>query len=482
MIFNIKLDTKKKIYTQIYEHLKKMIITGMLPCGSKLPSTRELSSIINISRNSVIYAYNMLAEDNLIHSIKNKGYFVSNIELEDSVAWDFNWNDSINDYSVLAEQLDIMKTETIYKKGMISFKSIAPDGSFFDIEEVKRSFLNVISKEGEKILNYGYAQGYKNLIDYLMQYMHKKGVNIFNKKILITNGFTEAFDILLSSLTVEGDTILCENPTHNTAIKLMKLHKLNILGIPMTSNGIDLSSLEKNLKENKVKIAFLVPSYHNPTGLVMSYKKRKDVYDMFRKFNIPIIEDGFNEELQFSSDHIAPMTAIGINDNSIIYIGSLSKILFPGLRIGWIFADPKLINLLESVKRSRNIHTSFLDQAILYDYLNSGNFDKYVKRIRNVYREKFIYTKRLATELIPHKFIWGDGGLFIFIKLDNINSRDLLKKCTQRNVIFTPGDIFYCSDAPDDTLRLSYSRLSLKEIEIGIKIIGEEDTKLRVTD
>ncbi len=479
MIFNIELNDKKKIYVQIYEHLKNMIVTGMLPSGSKLPSTRELSNIINVSRNSVISAYNLLTENNLIHSIKNKGYFVSEVKIQNSSSWDFNWNDSLNNYCLSAKKLDIMKNEAIYKKGMISFKSIAPDGSFFDIEEVKKSFLNVISLEGEKILNYGYAQGYKNLINYLMHYMQRKGVNISNKKLLITNGFTEAFDIILASLTNEGDYILCENPTHNTAIKLMKLHKLNILGIPMTSNGIELSSLEKTLKENKVKIAFLVPSYHNPTGLVMSYKKRKDVYDMFRKFNVPIIEDGFNEELQFSSDHIAPLTAIGSNDNSVIYIGSLSKILFPGLRIGWIFADPKLINLLESVKRSRNIHTSFLDQAILYDYLNSKNFDKYVKKIRNVYSEKFIYTKKLATELIPHKFIWGDGGLFIFIKLDNINSRELLEKCTQRNIIFMPGDIFYCSNAPDDTLRLSYSKLSLKEIKIGIKIIGEEGAKLK---
>lgn len=252
----------------------------------------------------------------------------------------------------------------------------------------------------------------------------------------------------------------------------------------MTPNGIDVDALINKVTKNKIKAGFFIPSYHNPTGLVMSFEKRKTLYRIMKENNIPIIEDGFNEELQLKSDHIAPLAAISRNDNSVVYIGSLSKILFPGLRIGWVFGDKKLINIMESIKRSRNIHTSSLDQAILYDYLKNGNFEKYIKKIRSVYSEKFKLSMELAKQYIPHEYITGDGGLYIFIKLKNIDARKLLSKCIDKGVIFTPGDIFYTESIDKlkriastegwDTIRLGFSRLTLKEIERGIKIIGQE--------
>jgi DNA-binding transcriptional MocR family regulator len=451
-----------------------MIENGMLPFESKLPSTREMSSMLKVSRNTIMEAYELLEVHNFVYTIKGRGTFVSKISVNINNEWNIKWTDNITDYAVCAEKLDIMKHEKLYKKGMISFKTIAPDESLFDVEELKRSFLNTISIEGEKILNYGYAKGYKPLIDLLMDYMEQKGVNVRGKSILITNGFTEGFDIVLSSITEKGDKIICENPTHNTAIKLMKLQQLNIIGVDIDKEGIDLNKIQKILNNNDVKAAYLIPSYHNPTGMVMSYKKRESVYKILKRFNVPIIEDGFNEELQHLGTHIAPITAISGEENSVIYIGSLSKILFPGMRIGWIFGDEKLIDVLESVKRSRNIHTSFLDQAILYEYMKNGSFQKYVKKVRGIYRDKYELTKKLTEKYIPHKFIFGDGGLYLFIKLDQINSRELLERCYKREVIFTPGDIFYTDDSGKDTMRLGFSRVSIEDIKKGIKIIGEE--------
>lgn len=474
MFHNIKLKSGEVAYTQIYNYIKEIIENGMLPQGSKLPSTREMSSMINVSRNTIMKVYELLEDNGLVYTEKGKGTFVCKININVNSDWNIEWLDSINNYAKTAEELDIMKHEQLYKKGMISFKSIAPDERLFDVEELKRAFLNRITLEGEKILNYGYAKGYKSLIDFLMNYMKEKGVNTKGKSILITNGFTEGFDILLSSLTYDGDKILCENPTHNTAIKLMKLHGLDIVGVSINEDGIDLQDLKEKLKSNQIKLAYIIPSYHNPTGMVMSFEKREQLYNTLKKYKVPIIEDGFNEELQHLGAHMAPIAAISGEENSVVYIGSLSKILFPGMRIGWIFGDEKLIDTLESVKRSRNIHTSFLDQAILYEYMKSGSFEKYVKKVRNIYREKYELAKRLCEKYIPHKYILGDGGLYLFIKLMNINARELLNRCVKRGVIFTPGDIFYTDGGGFDTLRIGFSRTSLEDIEKGIKIIGEE--------
>lgn len=472
MFSEIKFDKSKPVYLQLKDYIKKMILSGMLQKNEKLPSTRELSQILNLSRNTIITAYEYLEDEGFVHIIKGKGAFISDVKINKVEKWCIDWTSRINDYGKNAEKLDIIKSEATWKKGMISFKSISPDNSLFDVEEVKRGLLNRLAIEGDKILNYGYAIGYKPLIDYLMIYMRSKGINIENKGILVTNGFTEGFDIVLSALTEKGDYIICENPTHNTALKIMKLHELNVVGVDMEEDGINVNRMKEKINEIKPKLAYLIPSYHNPTGIVMPPDKRKEVFEILKKEEIPIIEDGFNEELRYSGAHVSPMAALCGEGNSIVYIGSFSKILFPGIRVGWILADNRLINYLESIKRSRNIHTSFLDQVVLYEYLNGGSFEKYIKKARKVYKEKYDLALEYAEKCIPAEKICGQGGLHIFIKLREINSRQVLNECLKNKVIFTPGDIFFTDGKGQDTFRLGFGKLKEKEIIDGIKIIG----------
>ncbi|HBG1793938.1 TPA: transcriptional regulator DdlR [Clostridioides difficile] len=476
MIFsNLKLNDNEPIYIQLKNYISDMISKGLIPDNSKLPSTRELSQLLQVSRNSVVLTYEELKSEGLIYSISGKGTFVKSKNKSSNTTWSLNWDCLENTYSKKANELDIIKSEIPWSSDLISFKSISPDGDLFNMEELKKSFLNRISLEGHKLLNYGYAQGYKPLIDYLLEYMTNKGADISNKDILITNGFTEGFDIIMSSFTQEKDYIICENPTHNTAIKIMKSHNLNILGVDINEDGLDFNMLEDNLVKykNKIKFAYITPSYHNPTGIVMTPENRYKFYNLMKKYNIAIIEDGFNEELLYNSSHIFPICSLDNMNNGVVYIGSFSKILFPGMRIGWIFADKKVINKLESVKRCRNIHVSFLDQGILFDYLSNGGFEKYIKKIRKFYGDKFNFAYKCIKKYIKTEYILGDGGLHIFIKLKNIDTRVLLEKCYEKNVIFMPGDLFFTDNSGFDTLRLGFSRLSFEDIEIGIKIIGE---------
>lgn len=473
MFLDIKLDKETPAYIQIKNYISDMILKGMLRSDEKLPSTRELSSILSVSRNTVISAYEFLVDEGFLYMEKGKGAFVSHVKVDPQEKWSIDWSKNINDYAKASESLDIVKHETKWKKGMISFKSIAPDESLFDVEEFKKAFLNRISIEGEKILNYGYAQGYRPLIQYLFKYMANKGVDTKEKDILITNGFTEGFNLILSSLTEKGDKVLCENPTHNTAIKIMKLQGLDVVGVDMEDDGVDINKLKEQLSKNKFKLSYFIPSYHNPTGVVMSVEKRVELYQTLKQYDVPIIEDGFNEELRYSGAHVAPVAALCGAGNSVMYIGSFSKILFPGIRIGWILADKKLIEYLESVKRSSNIHTSSLDQAIFYDYLIGGNFEKYIKKARKVYKEKYEFAVECAKKYIPCKKIFGEGGLHIFIELNGINSREVLEKCYKNGVVFTAGDIFYTDNSGYNTLRLGFSRVAKEDIEKGFKIIGE---------
>ena len=474
MIFSTLVFNKEEpIYLQIENYIKNMIQNGIVVSNGKLPGTRELGKLLGVSRNSVITAYENLEAEGILYTVKGKGTFISINEPINKDSWKVTWEDRRNKYGSLAEELDIVKNEIPWEKNLISFKSISPDGDLFDMDEFKKAFLNRISVEGHKILNYGYAKGYKPLMDYLLEYMREKGIQTDNKDIIITNGFTEGLEMLLTAYTNPGDKIICENPTHNTSIKIMKVHGLDIVGVSMNKDGIDTKELEEELKLGGIKFGYLIPSYHNPTGIVMTGEKRYEVYNLFKKYNVPIIEDGFNEELLYNSTHISPLAALDNGGTGVVYIGSFSKILLPGIRVGWLLGDKKIIETLESVKRCKNIHTSFLDQGILYEYLKSGAFEKHIKKVRKSYKERYEFALDCINKYINPTFIYGEGGLHIYIGIAGVNSRELLKRCYEKNVIFTPGDIFTVDNTGENTLRLGLSRLSLEEIENGIKIIGK---------
>ncbi|MGF9846607.1 PLP-dependent aminotransferase family protein [Priestia megaterium] len=474
MFNDFKLADNRPVYIQLKDYLKKMIMNGHLLEHQKLPSTRELSKLLSVSRNTVLTAYADLEQEGLIYAIKGKGNFIGKVDTSKTPSIEINWKEKLNEGILLADELDLMKHGVRWEKGMISFNSIAPDEKLFDVENFKRAFLNRMSIEGDVLLNYGYAKGYKPLINYLLHYMEMKGIDISNKDILITNGFTEGLDILLSSLTKKSGRIICENPTHHSALKLFRLHGLDIHGIEMKDDGIDINQVEKSLSESDFDFAYLIPSYHNPTGIVTSSEKRTEIIKLFSKYQIPIVEDGFNEELRYSGSHLAPLLTFAGSGNNVIYISSFSKILFPGLRVGWILADKKLIHWLESMKRARTIHTSTLDQAVLFQYLHDGYFEKYLKKAKSVYKKKYELARHACNKYIPLNRMTGDGGLHLFIELEKrISSRTLLKKCYEKGVVFSPGDVFYTDGRGSNTFRLGFSRLTEEDIVRGIKIIGE---------
>lgn len=484
MFQDFKLVGDRPVAIQVKEYVKRLIIKGALQADQKLPSTREMSSLLKVSRNTVIAAYEGLEDDGFTYAIPGKGSYVTAMvghlaADNEGTAWQIDWKARMNEYAVSAVELDMMKQGIRAEKGTISFTSIAPDEQLFDMGDVRRAFMDRMAIEGQVLLNYGYAKGYKPLIDYLMRYMENKGVDLSGKDMLITNGFTEGFDIVLSALrpSTRRGAAICENPTHHTAIKNLKLQGFEITGIPMKNDGMDVEQLEAVLhKQNTFDLAYLTPSYHNPTGIVMSPAKRSAVMKLLMHYQIPVIEDGFNEELRYSGAHVAPLIATVGQGNGVIYIGSFSKVLFPGLRVGWVLGDKALIDNLESMKRARTIHTSTIDQSILYQYLLNGNFDKYVKKARMEYKRKYELTKACCEAHLPEAQLSGDGGLHLFLTFPSeVNTRQLLEACIEQGVIFTPGDKFFIQEGTGtNTLRLGFSRVTDENIVRGIQIIGKQ--------
>ncbi|WP_334072323.1 MULTISPECIES: PLP-dependent aminotransferase family protein [Paenibacillus] len=485
MFNDFRLAAGRPVYIQVRDYLKGLILKGALQSEQKLPSTRELGELLGVSRNSAISAYTLLEEEGFIYAKAGRGsYVASDATLPGPAAaaepWRMDWKDRMSRQARQAVELDHMKRGLRAEKGTISFTSIAPDEQLFDLENVKRAFLDRMAMEGRVLLNYGYAKGYKPLMEYLLNYMESKGVDLQGKDILITNGFTEGLDIVLSALHRDrGGAVICENPTHYTAIKNLKLHGFEITGIPMDADGVNLEKLEEALAERPYDCAYLVPSYHNPTGIVTSAEKRLALLRLLGRYRIPVIEDGFNEELRYSGSHVAPLIAMAGTGNSVIYLGSFSKVLFPGIRVGWVLADRSLIDSLESVKRARSIHTSTLDQSVLFQYLQNGNLEKYLKKARMEYKRKYEWTKACCERYIPYSRLSGSGGLHLFIEFpENFDTWKLLEACSKQGVIFTPGDMFYTDGRGRNTMRIGFSRVSDEDIGTGIRLIGETAAKM----
>jgi DNA-binding transcriptional MocR family regulator len=479
MFDHFRVTADGPLYLQITNFIKELIAGGALHDGVRLPSTRELGQVMNVSRNTVVQAYQELERTELIRIVRGQGAYVTATGDKPVHRPKLDWEQRINGYAKAASELKSHTAEYPWREGFISFNSIAPDERIFDLDDLKRAFLNRVGFEGEKLLNYGEVRGYRPLIDYLQRYLEMKGVNFEGKEILITNGFTESFNLVLAALTNPGDQIICENPTHNLALNIMRLGGLAIAGIPVGEDGIAVAALEQALAGGGVKLGFLIPSYHNPTGLVMPAQKRLEVLSCFERYRVPLVEEGFNEELRFSGSHVSPLLALARDGNGVIHLGSLSKILFPGLRIGWIIGDARLIHYLESVKFFRNIYASLLDQAILCEYLQHGRFQTYLRRAKAHYKARYEHALRLVEHYLPYRRVWSSGGLHIFLELQGIDTRQLLDYCYQRKVLFTPGDIFYTDGAGRNTLRLSISRLSPSQMEQGLAIIGDGIRELR---
>lgn len=472
MFGELKITAGSPAHLQIGANIRELIENGSLRAGVRLPSTRELARMLKVSRNTVMLAYEELQNEEWIRSIPGQGAYVNGRPAPEEARPALHWEPLLNDYGKMA--LDLVQTTRKYpwRPGMISFHSLAPDESIFDVEDVKRAFLNRISLEGEKLLNYGEGKGYRPLIGWLKEYLAAKGVDFRGKDLLITSGFTEGFTLVVAALTNRGDRIVCENPTHFLALNAMKLAGLQIAGIEMGADGIDPAALERTVAAGGIKLGFIMPSYHNPTGLVMPPDRRFKVLEIFEKYRVPLVEEGFNEELRYSGSHTSPLIGLAGTGNHVICLGSFAKILFPAIRIGWVIGDAQLIACLESIKLHRNLHTSLLDQAVLYDYLREGHLSQYLKKAKRLYKGKFELAMRLAGIHIPCRRIRGEGGLHLFIELDGISARELLDYCYERGVLFTPGDIFYCNGLGEDALRISISRVGPDEMEQGFQIIG----------
>ncbi|MBP1560544.1 MAG: PLP-dependent aminotransferase family protein [Oscillospiraceae bacterium] len=361
---------------------------------------------------------------------------------------------------------------------VISFAAGNPAPEAFPAEEVKEITARVLAENPVAALQYSITEGYTPLRDTLKKRLASQ--SCYNSDIddlIITSGGQQGNELSCKVFLNEGDTLICESPSFIGSINSFKSYNVNLVGVEMDSEGIDLEKLEEAIKSNKnVKIIYLIPNFQNPTGKCMSFERRKAVYELARKYDVMILEDNPYGEIRFAGEHIPSIKSLD-TDGRVIYVGSFSKILAPGIRVGFVSAPKAVIQKIVVCKQVSDVHTNILAQIIADEFLNKYDIDSHLERIRAIYRSKCGLMLSEIDKNFSKKIsvTRPQGGLFIWATLpEGCDMMGFCKKAVEAKVAVVPGTAFTIHETdPISSFRLNFSTPTDEQLVKGCEILGK---------
>jgi 2-aminoadipate transaminase len=371
---------------------------------------------------------------------------------------------------------------------IISFAGGLPAPELFPKEEAREAACRVISENGEKALQYGPTEGLLPLRRWLSERMVRYGIQAEADNVFITTGSQQALDLIGKLLINPGDQILVEEPTYLGALQAWNAYQAEYAGVPIDDNGLQTERLEEALRVGP-KFMYILPNFQNPAGTTLSLDRRLELVRLANKYGIPIVEDDPYGALRFEGEHLPPLVALdadfqasaGLNghgymEGNVIYLGTFSKTLAPGLRLGWVVAPVEVIDRLVMAKQGTDLQTSTFDQMLAWEMLKTGFLDDHIKRIRNVYGERRNVMIAAMEQHFPAECSWTkpQGGLFLWARMPEwLDTEALLKEAVEAKVAFVPGFAFYTDPQKGrNTMRLNFSNAQPEQIEEGIRRLG----------
>jgi DNA-binding transcriptional MocR family regulator len=385
-----------------------------------------------------------------------------------------------------ASRLDNVETSAIRElfkllgtPGIISFAGGFPDSAMFDVEGLKAASARALDEEPGGALQYGATEGYEPLRAQLSAFMGTKGAKVDPSGLIVTTGSQQALDLLGKTLISPGDKVIVEGPTFLATIQCFRLYGAQLISAPVDAHGVDTEALEALIAEHKPKFVYLIPTFGNPSGALLPLARRRKVLELAVEYRTPIVEDDPYGDLYFGEAPPPSILALSPevpgSRELIVHCGSLSKVLSPGLRIGWMIAPPELLAKATMCKQFSDAHTSTFAQATAAQYLKSGRMPATLANVRRVYGERArAMGAALQRELGDAiEFTQPQGGLFFWARLTGANGRladanVLAKRAIEQLVAFVPGAPFFAEHPDLATLRLSFATANVEKIEEGI--------------
>lgn len=392
----------------------------------------------------------------------------------------------------LAKRLDQVETSAIRelfkllgKPGIISFAGGFPDAALFDVEGIREATLAALSNAAGAALQYGASEGFDPLREQLSAFLASKGaIDVAPADLIVTTGSQQALDLIGKTLISPGDKVIVEGPTFLAAIQCFKLYGAELVSAPVDEQGVDVDALERLVEEHRPKLVYLIPTFGNPSGATLSLQRRRRVLSLAVRTGTLVVEDDPYGDLYFETPPPPSLLALSPqvpgSRACLAYCGSLSKVLAPGLRIGWLVAPPLLLAKATMCKQFSDAHTSTFAQAVAAQYLAAGRMPATLQRVRTIYAQRAAaMVQALRQELGDAiAFTPPQGGLFVWGRLTGADGRcadgaALAQRAIERGVAFVPGVPFFACDPDRATLRLSFATVNEDRIREGVRRLAQ---------
>lgn len=386
---------------------------------------------------------------------------------------------------IFSDRVQSLKPSTIREMlkyssnpNFISLAAGNPAPEAFPSKEIAEISGEILSKNPFGALQYSVTEGYTDLRNSVKSLMKDKNIGADFDETVITSGAQQVMDLATKSLCNEGDTVISESPSFIGSLNSFRSYNVKLCGVPVESDGINTEKLEEALKNNKnVKFIYTIPNFQNPSGVTMSIEKRKAVYALAKKYNTLILEDNPYGDLRFSGEDLPSIKSLD-TDGIVIYAGSFSKVLSPGLRVGWCVAHKDIIQRMVVCKQGQDVHTNILAQMIANEFITKYDFNAHISKLKEIYRKKATFAMDLIDKyLCPYgiKYQKIEGGLFIWCSLpEKITAVEFCQKAIDKKVCIVPGNTFLTNtnDICYD-FRVNFSTPTDEQLEKGIILLGE---------
>lgn len=381
------------------------------------------------------------------------------------------------DYA-FADRVALMKSSVIREilkvtgqPEVISFAGGLPAPELFPLEEMRESFNQVLGNGDPSVLQYSATEGFLPLRKHIAAIMHEKCVSASVDNILITNGSQQALDLLAKLFINPGDVVIVERPSYLGALQVFDSYQARFVTVPSGDEGIDVDALKWAIAEHRPKLIYLTPTFKNPTGVTLGKDRRRAVAELAGQYGIPLIEDDPYGELRYSGEPQPLVKSFDAADR-VIYLGTFSKTIAPGLRLGWILADSCLIAKLVLAKQGADLHTGTLVQQAVYHYLKTSDVSAHISAIRSEYGRRRDVMLEEMEKTFSARISWTkpEGGMFLWVTLpERFDTVTLLSKAVEKKVAYVPGAPFYPRGGGLNTLRLNFSNSGPEQIREGIR-------------
>jgi len=465
-------NTTVSLFRQIVDQVIGLVQQGALKPGFRLPASRHLAEELGVNRSTVVRAYQELWSLGYLET-RPGGYSTIRARGEMAMLPSARKSGRI-DWNRFQSPLALPETDPHPACGpeTYDFSRLVPDERLFPAESFRLSLNRVMRRKGARLLGYGDPLGYPDLRRYVADRMRLHGVSIAPEQVLLTTGSQNALELILKLMTRHGTPVVVESPTYSAVIPLLRTHGLDVQGVPMRGDGADLDRLEQIFRCSQPPLFYTIPNFHNPTGITTGQQHRERLLALCGEHRVVLVEDGFEEEMKYFGRAVLPIKSMD-REGVVVYVGSFSKVLFPGIRVGWVAADRDCISRLADIRRATQLTGSPLIQAGLAEYCESGEYDRHIGRLHREFRKRMQTALRMLRETLgdtPVQWTEPAGGYTIWLQLPEASGTegDWNQRFAAAGIKLAGGGGHF-PDEPDGVyFRLSIAERNESEIREGI--------------